>query len=116
MKGITLLKNIQKGKFNNDDEFVYHNPCDTYNKCIVRLDSKTLYFDIFGQRFTITTDQILNGTFIKQTSQDELYEQAINRVCKTHHICEENDFKSIIIALEKEIDYYRNKTKKLMNN
>lgn len=116
MKGITLLKNIQKGTVTDDNKFIYHNSNSKYNTCIVNLCEKNLYFDIFGEKIFLTTEHILDGIFIKKTSQDELYRQAIKRVCAAHHISDEEDLKSIIIALEKEIEYYRKRIKNLMDN
>ncbi len=73
MKGLTLLKNIKRGVIKNGDNLVYKNEGNPLDGCIVYLSDNELFFNIFGQKKSVTSRELLNGEFlsIKEYQQEQ---------------------------------------------
>lgn len=67
MKGLTLLKNIKRGKVRNGDKFIYQEEGKSWNKTIVKYENGLLYFEWNNDdRETLTSLELLHGEFIPE--------------------------------------------------
>lgn len=89
MTGNTLLKNIKKGVFRDGDRFIFKDRNSAYNEAFVYLKNKLLFFDIFGQKETLTSNELLNGDFEQYLEDDKTkINNAINYVKNClEHLC-----------------------------